>query len=120
MGADADRYGAFDSGPKRYLSTLRLCCFSRIALQQAAESLFAADIAKSNRLDFGFRLFPLLQRRLLERLIIQALMRSILMIMFTKLRTEQRHVCFAEDDEVVKTFLLNRLDETLDVRDRVR
>ena len=83
-------------------------------LQQAAKSLFTANVAKPNCIRWlrPFRFSLAFGSRLDERFVFQPLMWSLKMVMNFEFRTKDIHVLVTEHYKMVETLLLDRLDES--------
>jgi len=89
--------------------------FATIRLQQTTKSLATANIANP------YRLIRTVNVRLLnDGLVVERLMRSVLVVVRGKLTTKMVQVFGAEHDEMVEALLLDRLNDSLDVRIHVR
>ena len=100
---------------------LPLRCLSLVVLQQPAQPRRAADVGQSDRRRFVcfHSAFPRLAAWLDQQLVVLPLVRAHLVIMLRELRTEVVHVSLAKDDEVIKFFLLQALDEAFHEGHRV-
>lgn len=92
--------------------------FSAIAFEKPAKSLFAANLRKRNGHRLArIRLCPL---RLQDQVIIEPLVRPFFVIVLDEFTAKDVHVLATKDDEMIKTFLLDRLNESFGECDHVR
>jgi len=65
------------------------------------------------------RLLAMVFRRFFDQLIVESLMWTFKVIMILEFPAKNVHVLVAEYDKMVQAFLLNRLNESLDVGNRI-
>lgn len=97
--------------------------FTAVALQQAAEPLFAFHFSPQQH--SAFALLPLRLRspaaaQFDKRLIVHCLVRPLHVVVLEPLGNQVVEVPLAQDHEVVEALLLNRLDEPFDIGVGVR
>jgi hypothetical protein len=97
--------------------------FAAVAFEEPAKPLFATNVRQGNCGRFSrLRSRPLPFGRFSHRdqLILEALVWPFLVIVDFEFLAQNIHMLVTEDDEVIKAFLLDRLDESFGVGDHIR
>ena len=96
--------------------------FAAVAFEKSTKSLFASNFGERDcrrliHLRFGLSLSGF---RLADQFVVQALVRSFFVVVDFELLAQDIHVLVSKDDEMIETFLLDRLDEPFGEGDHVR